>query len=182
MNNNTNDRCYKLPKCNTAIFYHRDVSNVVDSDRIPVMGHRARTRVLKQILSDIHTNSWHQVFFSFFFALSRLNLIPDPAEAASGPTTPDYLDIHRNELPGDIYPLRISLPSSAQRKDTSIQTQLHHSNSGYITKEVRGGSECYAVVYLNDKIVVPRIPRGRSDALGHPLHRSDKSIHRLGRR
>jgi len=121
-------------------------------------------------------------FFSFFFALSRLNLIPDPAEAASGPTTPDYLDIHRNELPGDIYPLRISLPSSAQRKDTSIQTQLHDRNNGYITKEVRGGSECYAVVYLNDKIVVPRIPRGRSDALGHPLHRSDKSIHRLGRR
>ena len=165
-------------------------SNYLSSRRVECDGQRShpghgtpRTNARSQTDSPRHSHKFLATgFFSFFFALSRLNLLPDPAEAASGPTIPDYLDIHRNELPGDIYPLRISLPSLEQRKDTSIQTKLHDRNHGYITKEVRGGSECYAVVYLNDRIVVPRIPRGRSDALGHPLHRSDKSIHRLGRR
>jgi len=78
-------------------------------------------------------------------ALSRLNLLPDSSE--------DYLATQKNELPADIYPLQMSLLSSEQHKDTSIQNTLRDRNSNYIRKEVRGGSKRNEVVFCNGKIV-----------------------------
>ena len=65
----------------------------------------------------------------------------------------DYLATQKNELPADIYPLQMSLLSSEQHKDTSIQNTLRDRNSNYIRKEVRGGSKRNEVVFCNGKIV-----------------------------
>ena len=121
-------------------------------------------------------------------ALSRLDLIPDDSDEASdstsnsNPTIQDYLDIRQDELPADVYPLRMSLLSSEQRKDTTIQAKLRERNSGYIIKEVRGGIKSYDVVYCNDKIVVPRTLRKRlinwyHTTLMHPgINRTERTI------
>ena len=90
--------------------------------------------------------------------------MPEVSEETSDPINPtiqDYMDIQQDELPEEIYPLRMSLIISDQRKDTLIQTGLRDRNTGYILKEVRGGSKNYDLVHCNDKIVVPRALRKR---------------------
>eukprot|EP00980_Cylindrotheca_fusiformis_P014480 scaffold3873_cov150-Cylindrotheca_fusiformis.AAC.1 len=95
-------------------------------------------------------------------ALSRLDLLDDVDKStnttsanSTDVTLPEYLAISQDELPANIYPLRMSLLSSEQLKDTTIQAKLKDPTSGYIIKQVRGGSKRYDVVHCNDKIVVP---------------------------
>ena len=92
-------------------------------------------------------------------ALLRLDLIPDdespPSKEHDDVTINDYMNIHRDELPEDIYPLRMSLISAEQRKDLALQAALTKPNSKYTRTKVRGGRTDYDIIKLNGKIVVP---------------------------
>ena len=81
-----------------------------------------------------------------------LDLIPENGE---------ILATQQNELPTDIYPLKMSLIRDEQRKDPSIHKALKE-NPDYILKEVRGGSNKWLkIVFCKDKLVVPRALRKR---------------------
>ena len=120
-------------------------------------------------------------------ALSRLDLIPDPEEVSSTKehddvTINDYMNIHRDELPEDIYPLRMSLISAEQRKDVQLQAATNKPNSKYTHTKVRGGRTDYDIIECNGKIVVPTTLRKRMltwyhDTLMHPgITRMTKTI------
>ena len=118
-------------------------------------------------------------------ALSRLDLIPDDESSSKehdDVTINDYMNIHRDELPEDVYPLRMSLISAEQRKDLSLQTATNKPNSKYTRTKVRGGRNDYDIIELNGKIVVPTTLRKRMltwyhDTLMHPgITRMTKTI------
>eukprot|EP00980_Cylindrotheca_fusiformis_P020525 scaffold7585_cov72-Cylindrotheca_fusiformis.AAC.2 len=96
--------------------------------------------------------------------------------------TREYLAISQDELPHNVYPLRMSLISTEQAKDVTIQTKLKDTTSGFISKQVRGGSKCYDIVFQNDKIVVPlslrqRLIKWYHEVLMHPgLNRTEQTI------
>eukprot|EP00980_Cylindrotheca_fusiformis_P025866 scaffold14743_cov95-Cylindrotheca_fusiformis.AAC.1 len=79
-------------------------------------------------------------------ALSRLDLLDDVEtskdtvpEKPTNVSLQEYLAISQDELPQNVYPLRMSLISTKQAKDVTIQTKLKDTTSGYISKQVRGG-------------------------------------------
>ena len=94
----------------------------------------------------------------------------------------DYMNVHRDELPDDAYPLRMSLISEEQRKDAELQKKLKEPNTSYITTEVRGGKHRYNIIYLNGKIVVPKSLRKRMltwyhETLIHPgINRMERTL------
>ena len=94
----------------------------------------------------------------------------------------DYLNVKKDELPDDVYPLRMALISAEQKKDTAIQ-QAMQNNARFLTcTSVRGGRKQYDVIKYKDKILVPRRLRQRMlewyhDALIHPgINRMEKTI------
>jgi len=102
-----------------------------------------------------------------------LDLIPENGE---------ILATQQNELPTDIYPLKMSLIRDEQRKDPSIHKALKE-NPDYILKEVRGGSnKLLKIVFCKDKIVVPQALRKRlmewyHTTLMHPgINRTEATI------
>jgi hypothetical protein len=127
-------------------------------------------------------------------ALSRLDLLPDPPVVDNKPETnvmghsadymtiSDYFEVHRNELPDDAFPLRMSLIEAEQRKDNELQTAINKPNSKYRRRQVRGGNKRYEVIETNGKIVVPIGLRKRflnwyHDTLMHPgITRMTKTI------
>ena len=107
-------------------------------------------------------------------ALSRLDLLtePDPIENTDVKLH-DFTNIYRDELPDDAYPLRMSLISAEQDKDTPLQERANKPNSGFTRKRVRGGRTSFNLLHLNDKIYVPASLRKRiltwyHDVLMHP--------------
>jgi len=101
-------------------------------------------------------------------ALSRLDLLPDvPEEPNDAPvkstdiTFNDYMNIYRDELPADAYPLRMSHISSQQRLDTELQNALRKNPSKYARRKVRGGRNTYDIIELNGKVVIPKKLRNR---------------------
>ena len=114
-------------------------------------------------------------------ALSRLDLLPDIKQAT--PTDVDvskeitlneFMEVHRDELSSDAYPLRMSLISAEQRKDTALQAAINKHPTKYTRDEVRGGNNThYDVISLEGKIVLPKSLRKRAltfyhDTLMHP--------------
>ena len=74
-------------------------------------------------------------------ALSRLDLLLEPPEAESNRTVDskdsalnNYLNINREELPGDAYPLRTSLISTEQKRDRELQAAISKPQSKYARK------------------------------------------------
>ncbi|CAJ1938684.1 unnamed protein product, partial [Cylindrotheca closterium] len=67
-------------------------------------------------------------------------------------TLNDYMNIRRDELPDDIYPLCMSLISAEQQKESELQAALNKPNSQYTRTEVRGGNTRYDIIYQNEVI------------------------------
>ena len=114
-------------------------------------------------------------------ALSRLDLIPDDVDlgtptavATKDLTLNEYMEVHRDELPPDAYPLRMSLISAEQTKDTALQNSMKKFPNQYTRTEIRGGNNHrYDVIRHDNKIVIPRTLRKRvlnwyHDTLMHP--------------
>ena len=51
-------------------------------------------------------------------------------------TINDYLQVHRNELPDDAFPLRMSLINAEQQRDIELQTATNKPASQYRQREV----------------------------------------------
>ena len=107
-------------------------------------------------------------------ALSRLDLLPelDPLQPENVKLH-DFTNIYRDELPAESYPLRMSLISAEQDKDTQLKKAANKPKSPYTRKQVRGGRMSYNILHLNGKIYVPASMRKRMlnwyhDSLMHP--------------
>ena len=113
-------------------------------------------------------------------ALSRLELLPedptdnpDVAVTSKDSTLNDYMNINRDELPVDAYPLRMSYISAAQQRNQSLQRALAKPKSKYTRNEVRGGKHTHTIIKCDGKIVVPmelrkRILKWYHNTLMHP--------------
>lgn len=94
-------------------------------------------------------------------ALSRLDLLPElPENAISAKSRftkvslQEFCAFQEDELAENAYPLRFSLISREQQKDSALLKRLN--DPGFTLKQVRGGNHTHDLIYYRDRIVVPR--------------------------